>query len=231
MTPRPEPSLNCVWCNRPVAAYPPLEPGWHVHVTCFKEWEAASAKRRQERIQAMNAQRPTANVQLQSGNITSVSDAESVNQMRIPQTRNEVLPVGEYIAKITSVVADESQYGPQLKFQYALVGGDHEGVTLLGWTSQSFNPKSKLFAVVKAVFGGREIPATYELDTDSLIGKQVALVVVSKVKDDGSEFNRIDSVKPVRVAATKPKPAPIAPKAAAEEYVGPPLDDDSEPPF
>jgi hypothetical protein len=161
--------------------------------------------------------------------------------MKIQMTTNETIPVGEYLATIVSCETADGQFGPQLKFEFALKGGEYEGKQQPYWTSQSFNPKSKLFALARAANGGRDFPAGYTLDTDVLIGKTVTLVIIKKPSSDGlSEFNKVDSVLPVKVRpaapvapvaqpARKPQPQPV--HAAAGEYAGPPMDDDEQPPF
>jgi hypothetical protein len=115
--------------------------------------------------------------------------------MKIEQTKYELLPVGEYAATITDIQADDGMFGPQLRFTFAIDEGDFSGSLLSMWTSVKFNPKSKLYALAKAAFNS-SIPPDYDLETDDLTDRRVNLVVVIKSKEDGTEFNRIDTVRP-----------------------------------
>lgn len=134
--------------------------------------------------------------------------------LRIRQTHYETIPTGEYQAVISDIVADEGQFGPQVKFTFDVITPGYENAQLVAWTSQSFSPKSKLFRWTQAAFGGRPIPPTWDFDSDKLIGRQVRLVVVAKQGQDGTEFNRVNDVLPV----VKPMPsANGAPKAAAAQ--------------
>lgn len=132
--------------------------------------------------------------------------------MIIEQTRFELLPVGEYVAEVTAVDPEEGMYGPQLKFTFTTRGGEHEGQQLAAWTSARFSPKTKLYAWAKAAFNAA-IPADYHLNTDDLLGRRVNLTVVIKTKEDGTEFNRIEDVRPYQpkrpVTAPPPSPAPL----------------------
>lgn len=134
--------------------------------------------------------------------------------MQIKQTRFETIPMGEYPAVIRDIEPQEGQFGPQLKFTFELIEGEHQGTTLLAWTSQTFSPRSNLFKWTRAAFA-RDIPPTYDLDTSHLIGKKVRLAVLTKAKDDGSEFNKVDDVKayqknPNKVEAAAPFEEPEA---------------------
>jgi hypothetical protein len=225
---QPVPSLDCLWCGKPVTAYPPLEPGWLIHIECYEQWERANRKNKaqaQAILQAEADRRQTADLNLQAGAISARGDQDA---MKIQMTTNETIPVGEYLATIVSCETADGQFGPQLKFEFALKGGEYEGKQQPYWTSQSFNPKSKLFALARAANGGRDFPAGYTLDTDVLIGKTVTLVIIKKPSSDGlSEFNKVDSVLPVKArtapAGVKPAPRP-APVADPEPDELPPTD-------
>jgi len=58
----------------------------------------------------------------------------------------------------------------------------------MGWCSQSFNVKSKLYAWTKAAFGGRDIPPDWDLDCDKLLNREVLLVVA---KVEGQRWQRV----------------------------------------
>lgn len=107
----------------------------------------------------------------------------------IQQTRYETLEAGEYPATVQTLEAAEGQFGPQLKWTFDL--GD--GHKLSAWTSQVFSPKSKLYRWAMACFGGKQIPETYTLNTDHLIGRTVRVIVVVQEGKDGP-YNRISEV-------------------------------------
>lgn len=137
--------------------------------------------------------------------------------MIIEQTQYELLPVGEYKAEITDVEPDEGNFGLQLKFTFAVQDKEGETHTLMGWTSARFSPKSKLYAWARAAFNA-DIPQDYNLNTDDLIGRPVKLTVLTRMKEDGSEFNRIEAVRPWRPevkSANGLQSAPLFPGAPA----------------
>jgi len=121
--------------------------------------------------------------------------------IKVKQTHFEPIPVGEYVAKITGVEEDEGQYGPQLRFTFAL---DRAGRTLIGWCSKTFSSKSKLYSWVRSSFGGRAIPPDWDFDSDTIVGRLVRLTVVTQSKDGGEEFNKISAVQPARAGDTLP---------------------------
>ena len=131
--------------------------------------------------------------------------------MLIEKTVYTALDTGVYNAVVESIEETTGQFGPQLKIRFDL--GDNN--YLSAWASQSLSDKSKLGKWTRAILGN--IPDT--LDTSALIGKPCRLSVVTKTRDDGTEFNRIDEVLAPKTAAPKgPKPQPQPePVAAGEE--------------
>ena len=127
--------------------------------------------------------------------------------MKIEKSEYVTLDTGTYTATVASIYPAEGKFGPQLEWEFAL---DPEG-TMKAWTSQAYSPKSKLFAWARAILG--EAPET--LDTDDLIGKPVRLSILSKARDDGSEFNKVDAVLAPR-AGQKAKPLPEADELGEE---------------
>lgn len=116
---------------------------------------------------------------------------------KIKQTFVMTWPVGEYVGRIDKIVEKPGDYGPQLQFSFKLIQMDEKASPVLGWCSQTFSNKSKLYGWVKAAFGGGEIPKTYNFDSDDLIGKKVLLTLVIRTRDDGTELNRIDSLRAI----------------------------------
>ena len=117
--------------------------------------------------------------------------------VKIPQTFVRTYPVGEYVAKIAKVVPKAGDYGPQLQIGFKLIQMDDDASPVLGWCSQTFSNKSKLFAWTKAAFGGGDIPREYTFDSDDLIGKKVLITLVIRDREDGTPFNRIDSLRAI----------------------------------
>ncbi len=149
--------------------------------------------------------------------------------IKIPQTKYEVLPVGEYGALVESVEQVAGQYGNQLKIRFAIrAPQDYAGQVLIGWCSATFSPRSKLYAWTQAIaFEGAAIPEDYDFDSSHLVARPCRLVIITKTGTDGSEFNRVESIKPVRrapVAKAPPVSAAKAPPRATPASHAPELD-------
>ncbi|GAF92247.1 unnamed protein product, partial [marine sediment metagenome] len=125
---------------------------------------------------------------------------------RIQQTFIMTWPVGEYVGKIDKITEKEGIYGPQLQIAFKLVQMDPNASPVLGWCSQTFSNKSKLYAWTKAAFGGGDIPKAYTFDSDDLIGKKVLLTLVIRDREDGTPFNRIDSLRSIPETGEIPDP-------------------------
>lgn len=115
--------------------------------------------------------------------------------VRIPQTRDQLHPAGEYRARIYDIVETEGQFGIQLQFLFSLLDVPPDVATVRGWASAKFSPRSKLYAWTKAAFGGGLIPLDQEFDSEDLLGRPVLLTLVIRDREDGSQFNKIDSVR------------------------------------
>ena len=136
-----------------------------------------------------------------------------------------VIPMGEYPARIKDVSEEpEGQFGPQYKYLFEITAGDQEGVSLMGWTSQKFSAKSKMKKWVTAATQ-QSFSAGDEFYPDSLVGKDVRIGVLKKVKDDGGEFNKIDSVLPPSIAQKK---AAQSAEATENSKVEEPLDEQED---
>ena len=148
----------------------------------------------------------------------------------IPQTKGTIISTGEYTGKVVEITEEDGKFGQQLRVKFALSGPpDIEGVTLSAWYSKTFSPKSRLWSLVSACFGGVEIPANYNLSTDDLISRKLRLVVVEKAgKEPGYMFSKVDSVKPLKPAtiSVAAPPAPVPPPVPAASP-----DDNSQIPF
>jgi len=117
--------------------------------------------------------------------------------VKIQQTFVRTYPVGEYVARIDKIVPKAGEYGPQLQIAFKLIQMDEDASPVLGWCSQTFSNKSKLYAWTKAAFGGGEVPREYTFDSDDLINKKVLITLVIRDRKDGTQFNRIDSMRAI----------------------------------
>lgn len=116
---------------------------------------------------------------------------------KLKQTFVRTYPVGEYVARIGNITTKPGDFGPQFQLPFHLTQMDPDSSPVLGWCSQTFSNKSKLYAWTKAAFGGGEIPREYNLDTDDLVNKLVLITLVIRTRDDGTQFNRIDSLRAI----------------------------------
>jgi len=116
--------------------------------------------------------------------------------IKINQTHYQVLPIGEYVAKISEIVEEDGQFGPQLKFTFDMLAPDLEMRYVVGWCTAKFSKKSKLYAWTKAALGGNPIPPDWDFDSEDILGKIVRLELVTDTKEDGEAYNQIHAVKP-----------------------------------
>lgn len=116
--------------------------------------------------------------------------------MKVEQTVFEVLPTGDYSAVVDAIEDADGMYGPQAAWSFVIDEGEHKGAQVRAWTSAKFSPRSRLYQWTQAVFGGADIPPAYTFDSDDLLGRRVTISLIVRVKpEDGSEFNRVESVR------------------------------------
>jgi hypothetical protein len=123
----------------------------------------------------------------------------------------EVLPTGEYPAKIIKIEEATGQYGPQLKWEFELKPIDGKAHKLTGWSSAELSTKTKFYRWVSAAFGVTAFDPTAQLDIDTLIGKPVILSVTRKMDEKGQPFNKVEELyiyKPQATPAPAPQPSP-----------------------
>ncbi len=114
-----------------------------------------------------------------------------------------VIPMGQYHALIAEVKEEpEGQFGPQFQYSFEITSGEHVGTSLLGWSSQKFSKKSKMKKWATAALERSFSPGEM-VDTNDLVGKPVQIGVITDTKDDGAEFNKIDSVLPPSISQKK----------------------------
>jgi hypothetical protein len=107
---------------------------------------------------------------------------------------NEPLGTGEYLVELTAIELVDGQYGKQLKWTFLVP--DHKR-TLVAYSSFSASLNSKCMKWASALLN-RAIEPNEQVDFEKLVGRTAIAVVVRKQKDDGSEYNRIDNLLPIR---------------------------------
>jgi len=133
--------------------------------------------------------------------------------MKIEQSYFEPVPTGDYQCVVGAVAPDEGQFGPQLQFRFDITAGDMTDRSLMGWCSQKFSPKSKLYKWTRAILG-KDIPRGWALDTDLLLDRPVVATVVVQTREDGSEYNKLTDLRPYRNGQNAQRPVSVAPTAA-----------------
>ncbi len=107
-----------------------------------------------------------------------------------------LLQAGEYLARVTAIYLENGIYGPQFRWDFELLNaGELTGRSVKAWTSTSANLKGKFIRWAGACLG-REIGLGERLDTDTLIGSVVTLVLGVKEGTDGGQFPKVEDVKP-----------------------------------
>ena len=142
--------------------------------------------------------------------------------MRIEQTVYETIPPGQYQAKLVDVQEEQGNWGPFLKLLFEVEGGDHAGTNVTAVASAKFSARSKLYKWVRALYG-RTIPKTYTLETSDLLGRRCVLGV-EIVEDDGTEFNRVETIYPAQQQPAKAAPPAAPPQEQAPWPGEPPAD-------
>jgi hypothetical protein len=106
----------------------------------------------------------------------------------------EPLSTGEYAVELTAIELVDTPYGKQLKWTFSV---PDEGRYLVGYSSLSASVKSKCMRWASALMN-RTIQADEEVNFEKLVGKYATAVVVRKRKEDGTEYNSIDDLLPLR---------------------------------
>jgi len=107
---------------------------------------------------------------------------------------NEPIPTGEYTVELTAIELVDTQFGKQLKWTFVVP--DHKR-TLVSFSSFTGSPKSKCIRWASALLN-RTIAVGEEVDFSTLVGKTATASVVRKRKDDGTEYNAIDDLLPLK---------------------------------
>jgi hypothetical protein len=108
----------------------------------------------------------------------------------------EPLPTGEYRVELTAIELSSGQYGEQLKWTFSV---PDKGRNLVAYSSLSASLASKCMRWAGALLN-RPVQAGEQVDFEALVGKTAVAVVLRKRKEDGSEYNAVDDLLPLRTA-------------------------------
>jgi len=106
----------------------------------------------------------------------------------------EPLPTGEYRVELSAIEEVDTQYGKQLKWTFSV---PDENRTLTAYSSISPSVKSKCMQWA-CVLLNRAIKSDEEVDFEKLVGRSAIATVMRKRKDDGTEYNTVDDLLPLR---------------------------------
>ena len=108
------------------------------------------------------------------------------------------LEPGVYRAKVTEIMEETGQFGPQLRFQFKTLdsdGAESDG-EIRGWCSAKWGPKAKLFDWARAILRAKCPGQGQPFDSDSLLNRKCDIEVVGYKKADGSDGTKIDRLYP-----------------------------------
>ena len=124
--------------------------------------------------------------------------------MELKATDFEVIPTGEYPARILKVSQDTGQFGEQLKFALEIAQGEHKGTQLLYWTPAKLSSGNKLGKLVIAA--GIDFESGEVVNIEDVLNRVVsATVIISQKKSDGSEFNKVEGLRAIKKKAPAKK--------------------------
>ncbi len=139
----------------------------------------------------------------------------------------EVIPGGEYPARITKIEETKGTYGDQLKWTFDLKPINGKEHSLLGWCSATFSNKSNLYKWTCATLDVPGMAAGETLDPRDLIGKQVILSVIRDTNDKGEPFNKVKGLFPYHKPVQQPQkrqPAQVMKELGYDEPTKPELE-------
>ena len=127
-----------------------------------------------------------------------------------------LLRPGEYPARVKAVTETVSKFDakPQLQIDFELKDSRGTLQDLRVWCNAVYvggAKPSRLFSFAQALFGGTA-PKVFDPVVD-LVGRVALATVIIDRKADGTEFNKLASLRaarPVAAPAPAPKPAPAA---------------------
>ena len=114
----------------------------------------------------------------------------------------KIIPSDVYDASIESFSIQEGNYGDFVKVIFKINSGVYQGTikSLLASKKLQKSAKgpSKLMNLVETVLG-KTINPNESLDLNSLIGKQVRIVLGAPINKDGTDYQKIDQVLPPKI--------------------------------
>lgn len=109
---------------------------------------------------------------------------------------------GVYPAVLMEVQDDETTWEGEVKPQYRCIFElvDPPGIRLSYWVTryENVNPKSKLYALLKALNGGQDLPVGWEGELEMFVGTKVRLSVREIIRPGNSPTVRVTEVLPYR---------------------------------
>ena len=114
----------------------------------------------------------------------------------------KIIPSDVYDAIIESFGTQEGSFGEFVKVTFRINVGVYQGTvkSLIASKKLQKTPKgpSKLMNLVETVLG-KTINPNESLDLNSLIGKQVRIVLGAPINKDGTDYQKIDQVLPQKI--------------------------------
>jgi hypothetical protein len=107
----------------------------------------------------------------------------------------DVLPAGEYAARVNNIRWQDGQFGAQMRFQFGILDSNYGGRTVVDWCAATFTPATKLYAWAAAALAPWQIPDHWDFDNTMLLGKIVQLEVAVERGSNG-EYNIVKEVRP-----------------------------------
>ena len=118
-------------------------------------------------------------------------------KLTVTESTYEAVPSGLYIADVEALEDIEGKFGPQIKFNLRIVGGEYDDKKLSAWCNPVLSPKSKLYRWLKQLNFDLSVGAT--VDIDALVGKRVLVKVEQIDRDDGSSVSRVSELMDVGI--------------------------------
>jgi len=109
----------------------------------------------------------------------------------------EVIPTGEYPVRVKSFEMVDGQFGKQFQFKLEIASGEYKSQTLSYWTPTKLTESNKLGLFVKAC--GIDFEEGDTVDLGDVVGQVAnATIIVALKKSDNTEFNKVESVRPLK---------------------------------
>lgn len=139
------------------------------------------------------------------------------------------IPDGVYTVVLAKVEGPKTIQRPDgtdaeiFDWTFQVFDGDHEGIELQGTTSTSSGPKSKMYAWLTALFGGKSPAVGTAFEADDLVGK-LALATVRTPENGWPKIENLGAIPAAMLAgkvasatgAPITQPGAPAPVAAAQ---------------